>query len=136
MSTGHGNAPDGRAATPRAISVPGIESVPVNGARIGVRPAGTAPGCHVRTARPSSLCTAPAASAVAVSEPTTGAGTGAAATGCVGPTVAEAAPPTPVAVTVSMSVAPMSPGVSVYVEPVAPAIGAQAAPAPSQRVHW
>src|SRR5215469_12606985 len=120
MSTGHGRPVRPSFATPSATSVPGIDSVPLNGDRTAVSPYGTAPGCHVTVARPSLVTTAPAAPGTAVSDPVTGAGSGAAATCAVAPVVTAVEPPLPVAVTRTEIVEPMSPGVTVYVEAVAP----------------
>src|ERR1700751_4364415 len=101
MSTGHGSPARPSLATPSATSVPGSESVPVNGPTTAVSPYGTAPGCHVTVARPSSVTTAPATPGCAVREPVTGAGIGAGATWAVAPVVTAVEPPLPVAVRTS-----------------------------------
>src|SRR5947209_1183654 len=92
------------------------------GARLTVRPTGTAPGCHVAVARPSVVPRFPATPWATVWEPIERGGSGAAAMGALLMIGADAAPPGPVAVTMTPRMVPRSSGVVVYEAWVAPEI--------------
>jgi len=112
-SSGHLKPFEDSPGTLSETSVPGSESVPANVPSETVFPTGTAPGCQVTIARPSSVWRLPATPRRTVCDPVETGGRGAATTTPVGTVVTDVEPPAPVAVTTSESVVPMSSGVSV-----------------------
>ena len=112
-SSGQRNPLDDSPGTERETSLPGTAREPLKAVSETVFPTGTAPGCQVTVARPSSAWRLPAMPRRTVCVPIETGGSGAATTMSVAEVVADAAPPLPVAVTTSESVAPMSSGVSV-----------------------
>ena len=119
--------------TERETSLPGTARAPAKAVSETVLPTGTAPGCHVTVARPSSVRRLPAMPRRTVWVPIETGGSGAATTTSVVPVVADAAPPWPVAVTTSERVEPMSSGVSVRRGPVACGIARHEVPTALQR---
>ena len=113
--------------------MPGTVSAPLKVVSETVLPTGTAPGCQVTVARPSSVWRFPAMPRRTVCVPIETGGSGAETTTPVVPVVADAEPPVPVAVTTSERVEPMSSGVSVRRGPVACGIARQEAPLALQR---
>src|SRR5437868_14930645 len=112
-SRGHRNPLDESPGTERETSLPGTARAPAKAVSETVLPTGTAPGCHVTVARPSSVWRFPATPRRTVCVPTETGGSGAATTTPVAKVVAEAEPPALVAVTTSERVEPMSSGVRV-----------------------
>src|SRR4051812_17874256 len=129
----------GSGATAPKLSLPGVpfsERWLVASTRPTAAWFGSVPGCHVAVATPVTVVTAPACPACTIVFSTAGAGTGAARIVVVGLAVAEAAPPLPIAVTVSEMTEPISPGEVVYVMPPAAAIATHAVAPVAQRRHW
>ena len=124
---------DDSPGTESETSLPGTERLPEKSVSETVFPTGTAPGCQVTVARPSSVWRLPAMPRRTVWVPIETGGSGAATTTPVVEAVAEAAPPLPVAVTTSESVEPMSSGINVRRDPVACGIAMQEVPLALQR---
>src|SRR2546423_11546957 len=98
-SSGHLKPFDDSPGTASDTSLPGTVRVPLKGESRAVRPTGTAPGCQVTVARPSTVSRFPATPRVTVCVAIETGGSGAATTIPVAAVVAEAEPPAPVAVT-------------------------------------
>src|SRR4051812_43991030 len=100
-STGHRNPLDESPGTERETSLPGTARAPAKAVSETVLPTGTAPGCHVTVARPSSVRRLPAMPRRTVWVPIETGGSGAATTTSGVAGGADAAPPRPGAVTTS-----------------------------------
>src|SRR5689334_4073197 len=133
MASGHGNPFDDSPGTDSDTSLPGTVSALVKALRYTVLPTGTAPGCQVTVARPSSVWTLPAMPRRTVCIPIETGGSGAATMTSVVSAVADVEPPFPIAVTTSERVVPMSSGVSVRFAPIACGMATQDAPLALQR---
>src|SRR3954451_7181312 len=132
-SRGHRNPLDESPGTERETSLPGTARAPAKAVSETVLPTGTAPGCHVTVARPSSVRRLPAMPRRTVWVPIETGGSGAATTTSVVAGVADAAPPGRGGVTTSERVEPMSSGVSVRRGPVACGIARHEVPTALQR---
>src|SRR4051812_50068231 len=109
-SRGHRNPLDESPGTERETSLPGTARAPAKAVSETVLPTGTAPGCHVTVARPSSVRRLPAMPRHTVWVPIETGGSGAATTPPVGAGGAEPRAPLAVAVTPSGRAGPMAPG--------------------------